>query len=181
MARAQSPSLSGQPGLPFHRGPRYLRPNPRSGNGRVGDREPPEGEEPGGVRNECQGSLRPLSSCSPATAATGCGGRTPDASPAPSASSPARGTTTASWAATRGSRWSHAQAWRTARRCVPASPRPPAARDPAWPPASHSLAPRLPCRRRCSRETTCTTAVARTPKHPGSCPHRPRPRPCPRP
>ena len=61
MARAQNPSQSGQPGLPFHRGPPspYLRPNPRSENRRVGDREPPEGEAPGGVRDACPGLTPP--------------------------------------------------------------------------------------------------------------------------
>lgn len=128
---------------------------------------------------------RSLSSCSqaPATATTGCGGRTPAASPAPSASSPARGTTTGSWAAARARRWPHVQAWRTARRCVPASPRPPAAPALALPSAAHSKAPLLPRRRRCSQGTTCLTAVPRTPRRPGSCHRRPRRHrcPCPRP
>lgn len=114
----------------------------------------------------------------PATATTGCAGRTPAANPAPSASSPARGTTTASWAAVPGSRRPLARAWHTVKRCVPASPHPPAAGDPAGRPASHSLAPPLPRRRRCSPGITCTTAAPRTPRRPGSCRPRRRHHPC---
>lgn len=130
----------------------------------------------------CSGRIR---SCCTGRSCSGtapdCAGRTPTANSARSVNSPARGTTTASWAAARGSRWPHARAWPTARRCVSTSPHSRAARDRAPSHAPHSPAPLLPRRRRCSPGTTCTTAAQRTPKRPGSCRRHRRRRRCPRP
>lgn len=130
-----------------------------------------------GRTRSCSGRIR--SCCSGTT--PDCAGRTPTANSAHSVNSPARGTTTASWAAARGRRWPHARAWPTARRCVSTSPHLRAARDRTLSHTPHSPAPLLPRRRRCSPGTTCTTAARLTPKRPGSCRRHRRRRPCPRP